>query len=124
MKDIVLGGNVYWLIGELCDERLPAINLLHVDLARGGECPAEQHLAEVSADGSTACVLIIRFELLVQSVDRIGGPRAPPLARRQSCEGEKLVAGFLQAVGDGAVLEPLLRMKALQRASISSRVAA
>jgi hypothetical protein len=32
----------------------------------------------------------------VQSFDRIGSARAPPLARRQSCEGEQPVAGFLQ----------------------------
>jgi hypothetical protein len=31
--DIVLGCNVYLLIDELCGERLPAINLAHVDLA-------------------------------------------------------------------------------------------
>src|SRR5205807_9690572 len=29
-------------------------------------------------------------------------------ARRQASEGEEAVAGFLQAVGDGAVLEPPL----------------
>src|SRR5450631_3267184 len=61
---------------------------------------AQNSMAAVSADGSTVCVLI------VQSFDRIGSPRAPPLARRQSCEGEQPVTGFLQAVGDGAVLEP------------------
>ena len=45
------------------------------------------------------------FELLVQPLDRVCGPRAAPLARRQSGESEEPVAGFLQAVGDGAVLE-------------------
>ena len=30
------------------------------------------------------------------------------MARRQSCEGEQPIAGFLQAIGDGAVLEPPL----------------
>ena len=42
----------------------------------------------------------------MQPFDRIGGARAAPLARRQAGEGEEPVAGFLQAVGDGAVLEP------------------
>jgi hypothetical protein len=64
------------------------------------------------------------FELLVQPLDRIGRARAAPLARRQSCEGEQPIAGFLQAVGDGAVLSRHLRMKALRRTSISWRVAA
>jgi hypothetical protein len=32
-EDIVLCCKVYWLIDELCGERLPAINLAHVDLA-------------------------------------------------------------------------------------------
>src|ERR1700720_3713298 len=68
---------------------------------------AQNNIAAVSADGSTVCVLILR-ELLVQPLDRIGRARAAPLARRQSCEGEQPIAGFLQAVGDGAVLEPPL----------------
>src|SRR4029077_7811521 len=40
--------------------------------------------------------------------DRVGGARATPLARRQASEREEPVAGFLQAVGDGFVLEPPL----------------
>ena len=48
------------------------------------------------------------FELLVQPLNCIRGPRAAPLAWRQAGEGEQTVAGFLQAVGDGAVLEPPL----------------
>ena len=42
----------------------------------------------------------------MQPLDRIRRSRAAPLARRQAGEGEQAVAGFLQAVGDGAVLEP------------------
>ena len=45
------------------------------------------------------------LELLVQPLDRIGGAYAAPLARRQPGEGEQAVAGFLQAVGNGAVFE-------------------
>jgi hypothetical protein len=67
---------------------------------------AQNSMAAVSADGSTVWVLILRLKLLVQALDRIRGPRAPPLARRQPGEGEEPIAGFLQAVGDGAVLEP------------------
>ena len=67
---------------------------------------AQNNIAAVSADGRTVCVLILPLELLVQSFDRIGGAYAAPLARRQAGEGEEPVAGFLQAVGDGAVLEP------------------
>jgi hypothetical protein len=48
------------------------------------------------------------FELLVQSLGRIGRARAAPLAQPQASEGEQTVAGFLMAVGDSAVLEPPL----------------
>ena len=41
----------------------------------------------------------------MQALDRIRCSRAAPLARRQACEGEQTVAGFLQAVGDGTVFE-------------------
>ena len=44
----------------------------------------------------------------MQPLDRIGHARAAPLARRQSCVGEQPIAGFLQAIGNGAVLEPPL----------------
>jgi hypothetical protein len=63
------------------------------------------------------------LELLVQPLDRIGGAYAAPLARRQPGEGEEAVAGFLQAVGDSAVLEPPF-VKVLRRTSISSGVVA
>ena len=46
------------------------------------------------------------LELFVQPLDRVGGANAAPLAWRQMGEGEEPVAGFLQAVGDGAMLEP------------------
>jgi hypothetical protein len=44
----------------------------------------------------------------VQPLDCIRRSRATPLARRQAREGEQAVAGFFQAIGDGAVLEPPL----------------
>ena len=42
----------------------------------------------------------------MEAFDRVCGARAPPLARWQASEGEQAIARFLQAVGDGAVLEP------------------
>jgi hypothetical protein len=46
------------------------------------------------------------LELLMQPLDGVGGAHAAPLTWRQPREGEEPVAGFLQAVGDGAMLEP------------------
>jgi hypothetical protein len=45
------------------------------------------------------------FELFVQSLDRIRGPHAAPLAWRRPGEGEQAFAGFLETVGNGAMLE-------------------
>src|SRR6185437_6766520 len=42
----------------------------------------------------------------MQPFDCVGGTRALPLARRQAGEGEEAVAGFLQAVGHGTMLQP------------------
>src|SRR5215472_12462615 len=69
---------------------------------------AQNSIAAVSAEGSTVCVLIRRLKLLVQPFDGVGGAHAFPLARRQPREGEQPLAGLLQAVGDGAMLEPPL----------------
>jgi hypothetical protein len=46
------------------------------------------------------------LELLMQTLDRVRCSCASPLARRQAGEGEEAVAGFLQAVGDGAMTQP------------------
>src|SRR6266536_4769521 len=58
-------------------------------------CPeassAQNSMAAVSADGSTVWVLILRLNSLTWW---------------QTREGEEQVTSFLQAVGDGAVLEP------------------
>ena len=92
------------LINGLCGERLPAIHLAHVDLAGGKQRP-EQH-------GSGVCGrqhglrLDPSLELFVQPLDCIGGARAAPLGRRQTGEGEEPIAGFLQTVSNGTVLEP------------------
>src|ERR1035437_9905754 len=79
-EDIVSGCKVNWLIDELRGERLPAIDLAHVDLARGEQCP-EQHGSGVRGRQHG-----LRFdpslELLVQSFDHIRAAGATPLARR------------------------------------------
>jgi hypothetical protein len=73
-------------------------------------CPeaskAQNNIAAVSADGSTVCVLIRRLNSSCKTFNCVRRPRAPPLAWRQSSECEQAVAGFLQAVGDGMMLEP------------------
>jgi hypothetical protein len=121
-EGIVSGGEVNWLIDGLCGERLPAIDLAHVDLS-GSEQRPEQHGRGVGRR-QHGLGLDPPLELLVQPLDGVGRPRASPLARRQAGEGEQPVAGFLQAVGDGAVLEPPLADEGLAAASISSGVAA
>ena len=104
------------MIDGLCGERLPAIDLAHVDLA-GGEQGPEQHDGGVCTR-QHGLRLDPSFELLVQPLDRIGRARVAPLVRRQSREGEQPIAGFLQAVGDGAVLEPPLADEGLAAGSI------
>ena len=49
----------------------------------------------------------------MQPLDRVGRSRAPPLARRQAGKGEETVARLLQAVGDGAMLEPPFAQESL-----------
>ena len=44
----------------------------------------------------------------MQTLDRVGGPGAAPLARRQPCEGEEAVADFFETVGHRPTLEPPL----------------
>jgi hypothetical protein len=78
-------------------------------------------IAAVSADGSTVCVLILRLNSSCSRSNCI--PHAAPLAWRQAGEGEQTVARFLQAFGDGAVLEPPLADQGLAATSISCRVA-
>lgn len=48
---IVAGGQVNRLVNGLCSERLPAIDLTHVDLDGGQQRPDD--MAAMSADGRT-----------------------------------------------------------------------
>src|ERR1035437_385776 len=67
-------------------------------------CPeaikAQNNIAAVSAEGRTVWVLIRRFELFVQTFDRIRCADRFPLAFGEPREGEELVPRFLQAGGD------------------------
>ena len=64
------------------------------------------------------------LELFVQPLDRIRGAHAAPLARRQTGEGESRSPASSRLSATARCLSRHLRMKALRRASISSRVAA
>jgi len=75
-------------------------------------------MAAVSADGSTVCGLIRHLN---SSCSRsMALVKAAPLTWRQTRQRDEPIAGFLQAVGDGAMLEPPFAAASL----ISSRVAA
>ena len=69
---------------------------------------AQNNIAAVSADGSAVCVLILRLNSWCsRSIALVVRARAPVIGGNR-CEGEEPIAGVLQAVGDGAVLEPPL----------------
>src|SRR3982074_3775232 len=65
-------------------------------------CPdasnAQNNIAAVSADGSTVWVLMRRLNSSCR--------RSISLAGGEAREGEQTMAGFLQAVGNGAMLQP------------------
>ena len=94
------------MIDGLCGERLPTINLAHVDLTRGEQRP-EQHRC-CFCRRQHGLRLDPPLELFVQTLDRVRCSRASPLTWRQPCEGEQAVAGFLEAVGDRAMAQPPL----------------
>src|SRR5207245_9436251 len=72
-------------------------------------CPdasnAQNNIAAVSADGSTVWVLIRRLNSSCSRSICIGCAQAAPLAGRHAREGEQTIAGFLQALGHGAMLQ-------------------
>ena len=82
---IVSSGEVNRLIDGLCGERLPSVDLAHVDLP-GGEQRPEQHGGGFGGR-QHGLRLDPSLELLVQPLDRICGACAAPLARRQTGEG-------------------------------------
>jgi hypothetical protein len=63
----------------------------------------QNNMAAISAEDSTVCVLIRRLNSSC-SLDRIRRADRFPLAFRETREGEKLVAGLFQAIGDGLAL--------------------
>src|SRR5437762_5486704 len=65
-------------------------------------------MVAVSAEGSTVYVLIRRLNSSCSRSIAFVVSRASPLARWQLRKTEQSIAGFLQAVGDRAVLEPPL----------------
>jgi hypothetical protein len=87
-----------------CGRRLPAIHLAYADLSRGQQRP-EHHRGRVGRR-QHGLGFDPAFELFVQPLDRIRCADAAPLARWQAYEGEQAVSCFLQAVGNGAMLEP------------------
>src|SRR3954454_23332871 len=100
------GGQVNRPIGRPSGERRPAINFAHRDLTRCEQRP-EQHRGGLGR-GQHRLGLDPALEFLVKPLDGVGGSGRLPPAGRQSGEGEELLAGLLQAVGDGPALEPPL----------------
>lgn len=80
---------------------------------------AQNNMAAVSAEDSKVCVFDPPLKLFMQPFDRIRRADQFPLAFRDACEGEELVARFLQAAATTGHFSRHLRMNALRFASIS-----
>ena len=78
----------------------PAIDLSHLDLARCEQRP-EQH-GHGLGRGQHGLRLDPPPEFLVQPLYRVGRPRRLPLRRIETGESEQAIAGFVEAVRDGA----------------------
>jgi len=116
------GREVNQLIGGLCGECLPSIDLAHADLP-GCEQRPEQHCSRFCRWQHGLC-LDPSFELFVQLLDCVRRSRASPLTWWQPREGEQAVSGFFQAVGDRTMAKPPFANKGLAAFLISSGVAA
>lgn len=81
---------------------------------------AQNSMAAFSAEGSLVRVLIRRLNSSCNRSIAFVVRALLPLARRQRGGCEQPVARFLQAVGDGARLEPPFADEGLRRVSISS----
>ena len=77
---------------------------LRMDDLSGGEQRPEQHGRGLGL-GQDGLGLDAAAELLMQPLDGVGRAGRFPLAGRQTREGEEPVAGFFEAVGDGAALQ-------------------
>jgi len=91
-------------VGDGLRQGFPAVDLSHDDLARCHQRP-EQHWHGFGAwqDGLS---LDAAAEFLVETLDCVCGPGRFPLAFWQAREGEELVSGLFQAVGDGFAFQP------------------
>ena len=87
----------------LLGECLLSVDLAHGDLTGCQQCP-EQNRRRFRRR-QRGLRLDAAFELLVQSLDGIGGACRPPLTVGQPGEGEQPITGFLQAVGDGTTFQ-------------------
>src|SRR5215831_4224460 len=121
-EDIRSGREVNRVVGELVCQRLPSVDFAHGDLTSGKQCP--EHLAAVSADGSTVWVLIRRLNsswsrsiaLVVRALFHwLSGSRVN--VKRRSPASARLSATALH-------LSRHLRLKARRRCSISAAEAA
>ena len=92
------------MINGLVSERVPAVDLRMLIWPEARS--AQNSIAAVSADGSTVWALIGRLNLLVQPLDRVGGPRRCATGSMAGSESKEAVASFLQ--GDGAMTQPPL----------------
>src|ERR1700751_4776689 len=94
-EDIGSGSEVNRVIGEVLAEGLPSIDASHDDLT-GSEQGPEQHGSGLGG-GQHGLSFDPPLKLLMEPFDRVGGPRAFPLAGRQSGKGEEPVTGLLEA---------------------------
>ena len=86
------GGQVNRPVDELRRQRLPAVDLSHVDLAGGKQSP-KQHRRRVGR-GQHRLRFDPPLELLVEALDSIRGSGASPLRWWQAGEGEQGVPEF------------------------------
>ena len=103
--DEVIGSSdkIKSLLGRGDMKGLPTVDLAEGDLPACHQRP-EEHAGSFGA-GQQALRFDAPLEFLMQTLDGVAGPDGLPLLLWEAEESEKLVAGLLEAVGDGAALE-------------------